>query len=142
MLFQTITRHFTVNAFLQALKDCSSPIYFRYLLKRPPHARPKIGQIDPRKIGKRFTKPIQEQARKESNHTCVFCGDKTHTSRMMLLSRRSEIDHAHPISRGGTGNIHNAQNTCHDCNAQKNDLTTQEFLVKHFGAKGLKLLRR
>jgi len=70
---------------------------------------------------------VKNQAREESNNSCVFCGTKT-TSKPG--PDRSEIDHAIPKSRGGNNTLDNAQNTCRTCNRTKGAKTTSEYLNK------------
>lgn len=73
----------------------------------------------------RFPKSVMDQARRESQDTCVFCGVRTTNK---SGPTRSEIDHAIPKSSGGARTIDNAQNTCRTCNRSKGARTTDEFL--------------
>ena len=86
---------------------------------------PKAGSAGNDGAKKAFSNKIKDQARAESNNTCVFCG--TTTTREPGPTR-SEIDHAIPKSRGGNNTLENAQNTCRACNRQKGAKTTDEFL--------------
>ncbi len=87
--------------------------------------RPKAGSAGGDGAKKAFSTKVKDQARKESNDTCVFCGTKTTRE---PGPTRSEIDHSIPKSRGGNNTIENAQNTCRTCNRQKGAKTTDEFL--------------
>jgi RHS repeat-associated protein len=86
---------------------------------------PKAGSAGGEGAKKAFSNKVKDQARKESNDTCVFCGTKTTRE---PGPTRSEIDHAIPKSRGGNNTIENAQNTCRTCNRSKGAKTTDEFL--------------
>lgn len=44
-----------------------------------------------------------------------------------VKSRRPEMDHSLPVSRGGTAATDNLVLTCHGCNAAKGPLTGQEY---------------
>jgi len=86
---------------------------------------PKAGSVGGDGAKKAFSTKVKDQARKESNDTCVFCGTKTTRE---PGPTRSEIDHSIPKSRGGNNTIENAQNTCRTCNRSKSAKTTEEFL--------------
>jgi len=87
--------------------------------------KPKPGSVGGDGAKKPFSNKVKDQARTESNDTCVFCGTKTTRE---PGPTRSEIDHAIPKSRGGNNSLENAQNTCRTCNRQKGAKTTEEFL--------------
>jgi 5-methylcytosine-specific restriction endonuclease McrA len=59
----------------------------------------------------------REQALKENNGKCVFCGKKA-----------TQADHAVPKSRGGDTTSDNLQPACQGCNQQKGAKTTGEYL--------------
>lgn len=86
---------------------------------------PKAGSAGGEGAKKAFSNKVKDQARKESNDTCVFCGTKTTRE---PGPTRSEIDHSIPKSRDGNNTIENAQNTCRTCNRSKGAKTTDEFL--------------
>lgn len=86
---------------------------------------PKEGSAGGPGAGKDFTQKVKDQARTESDNTCVFCG--TTTTREPGPDQ-SNIDHAVPKSKGGNRSPENAQNTCRDCNLDKATETTQEYL--------------
>jgi RHS repeat-associated protein len=88
-------------------------------------AGPKAGSAGGEGAKKAFSNKVKDQARKESNDTCVFCGTKTTRE---PGPTRSEIDHSIPKSKGGNNTIENAQNTCRTCNRSKGAKTTDEFL--------------
>ena len=85
----------------------------------------KAGSAGGKGTGKGFSNKVKDQAREESNNTCVFCGTKTTRK---PGPDRSEIDHSIPKSRDGNNSIENAQNTCRTCNRQKSAKTSQEFM--------------
>lgn len=87
----------------------------------------KTGAAGGEGAGKAFSNKIKDQARAESNGSCVFCGTKT---TLEPGPTRSEIDHAIPKSRGGNNTLENAQNTCRTCNREKSSKTTNEFRKK------------
>ena len=87
----------------------------------------KVGSKGGPGAGKDFPGSVQQQARNESNDTCVFCGVKTVEQ---SGPKQSQTDHAIPRSRGGNNTIENAQNTCRTCNLQKGALTSLEFIKK------------
>ena len=88
-------------------------------------AKPKTGSTGGQGAGKGFSEKVKEQARQESNNTCVFCGKKTTKE---PGPNKSEIDHAVPKSRDGNNTSENAQNTCRTCNRKKGTKTTEEFM--------------
>lgn len=47
---------------------------------------------------------------------CPYCGDPV-----------KEIDHIHPLSKGGEHSLENLQMLCLDCNRSKHDMTDEEF---------------
>jgi 5-methylcytosine-specific restriction endonuclease McrA len=47
---------------------------------------------------------------------CPYCGDPV-----------KEIDHKHPLSKGGEHTLENLQMLCLDCNRSKHDMTDEEF---------------
>jgi RHS repeat-associated protein len=88
-------------------------------------ASPKEGSSGGPGAGKDFTQKVKDEARAESDNTCVFCGKATTRE---PGPDQSNIDHAVPKSRGGNRTPENAQNTCRDCNLDKSTKTTQEYL--------------
>ena len=58
-------------------------------------------------------KRVQVLAR--DNYTCQMCGASRNDGAVL------EIDHIHPVSKGGTNDISNLQVLCRDCNAGKSD---------------------
>lgn len=71
------------------------------------------------------------RARLERNwgNRCAYCGIKG--ARVPL-----EIEHALPVSRGGSDEPTNLLLACHDCNHRKGTQTLEEF---SFGSLGLRL---
>lgn len=88
---------------------------------------PKPGAAGGPGAGKAFPRSTQDQARQQTNNTCVFCGQATVRS-PTPQTNRSHIDHAIPKSRGGNNTLGNAQNSCQTCNLQKGPRTTEEYM--------------
>ena len=65
------------------------------------------------------------------------------TGRQLDLSKKAEyqLDHIHPVSKGGSNELDNLGVTCKDANMAKGDLTTGEFIdlcievLSHHGYK-------
>jgi len=55
---------------------------------------------------------------------CAYCGARL---ALEVKSRRPEMDHRQPVSRGGTAATSNLALACHSCNASKGPLTSVEF---------------
>lgn len=66
------------------------------------------------KLWKRISKEVFER----DNFTCSYCGE---------IGGILEIDHIHPISKGGSNELDNLTTSCRKCNRQKKDKTVQEF---------------
>lgn len=73
-------------------------------------ARIKPGSAGGPTGGKRFPQEVRERALDENPFTCVFC---------RMPTRRPQVDHAIPRSRGGNATIDNAQTACPHCNPSK-----------------------
>jgi 5-methylcytosine-specific restriction endonuclease McrA len=70
-------------------------------------------------------KRLRNQARRRvaeiilrDGYACRYCGTTT---------RRLELDHIHPLSRGGSNDNDNLALACGSCNASKNNLTLDEW---------------
>lgn len=88
-------------------------------------AKPKPGARGGPGAGKRFPEAVKDEAEKQADGKCVFCGRET--SREPGPTQRN-TDHAIPKSRDGNTTLDNAQNTCRDCNLEKGAKTTEEHL--------------
>lgn len=62
-----------------------------------------------------MTKSLRNQIKVRDNHTCQSCGLSVQDEPNLLL----EIDHIHPLSRGGLSTIDNLQTLCWRCNRSK-----------------------
>jgi 5-methylcytosine-specific restriction endonuclease McrA len=69
---------------------------------------------------------VRTALRRRQRHTCQWCG--TTAARAVL-----EIDHIHPVSKGGTNEFSNLQLLCRRCNRRKGDrpnLTREQRLQR------------
>lgn len=60
---------------------------------------------------------IRWKVLKRDNYTCKKCGKSPAKNNNVEL----EIDHIHPVAKGGDNNIENLQTLCHKCNQGKKD---------------------
>ena len=60
---------------------------------------------------------------KRDNYTCVYCGEDE--------PRAMTIDHVIPKSKGGEDSFENCVTACRPCNAEKDDLTIEEWGREH-----------
>jgi hypothetical protein len=60
---------------------------------------------------------IRENVFKRDNHECVYCGS----------CKNLTIDHVIPQSKGGKDSWDNLVTACRSCNAEKADLTLEEY---------------
>jgi len=60
---------------------------------------------------------------------CWHCGKKLAWKNYGKRDKRGswEVDHGHPVSRGGTDYLRNLVPACIECNRSKGDLTSREF---------------
>lgn len=67
----------------------------------------------------RTTIPLKDRwaVLKRDNYRCVKCGACPSNNHQVEL----EIDHIHPVSKGGGNSIENLQTLCRDCNQGKKD---------------------
>lgn len=61
-----------------------------------------------------MTKKMRFDVFKRDHFTCQYCGQKPPA---VVL----EVDHIHPVSNGGSNDIHNLLTACFDCNRGKSD---------------------
>lgn len=60
---------------------------------------------------------IRWKVLKRDNYTCKKCGKSPAKNNEVEL----EIDHIHPVAKGGGNELENLQTLCHDCNQGKKD---------------------
>jgi len=60
---------------------------------------------------------VRWQVLKRDNYTCVRCGRSPSKDHDVEL----EVDHIHPVAKGGTNEINNLQTLCRECNQGKKD---------------------
>ena len=65
----------------------------------------------------------RENVFKRDNYTCVYCGEDE--------PRAMTIDHVIPKSKGGEDSFENCVTACRPCNAEKDDLTVEEWGREH-----------
>ena len=67
----------------------------------------------------RVTVPLKDRwvVLKRDNYRCVKCGRSPSTDPSVEL----EVDHKHPVARGGGNSLENLQTLCRDCNQGKKD---------------------
>ena len=65
-----------------------------------------------------LTKEEWETIKAEHNHRCAYCGKK---------SKRLEMDHIIPVSRGGPHTMENIAPSCRKCNASKGNKLLSEI---------------
>ena len=61
---------------------------------------------------KNISSRVQLQVLKRDRFTCVYCGATGAEAEL-------QIDHRHPVSKGGSNHISNLQTTCRKCNCKK-----------------------
>lgn len=61
--------------------------------------------------------PSRENIYKRDNYECVYCGSNKHLT----------LDHVVPQSKGGRDSWDNLVTACRTCNAEKRDLTLEEY---------------
>lgn len=71
---------------------------------------------------KSLTKKMRYEVFKRDKFTCQYCG---RTAPDVVL----EVDHIHPVSKGGTNDILNLVTSCKDCNRGKGDRTLSDDSV-------------
>jgi len=64
-----------------------------------------------------MTRKLRNQIKKRDNYTCQICGNSTYKEPNLLL----EVDHIHPISKGGYTIESNLQTLCWKCNRAKSN---------------------
>ena len=97
--------------------------------KKPdPTAQEAIGNVmretRPRIKGARRRKALSKEMRAQvyamyGGH-CAYCGKK-------IEIRKMQVDHIHPIHRGGVNETSNYRPACRQCNFYKSTLTIEDF---------------
>ena len=59
-----------------------------------------------------LTNRVRFEILKRDNSTCRYCGAKAPGVEL-------QVDHVHPVSRGGKNELENLVTSCRDCNAGK-----------------------
>ena len=67
-----------------------------------------------------FTPDVRKRVMSRQQWRCMYCGGRRKTENF-------EIDHIHPVSRGGSNQESNLQALCGPCNARKGAATDEEF---------------
>ena len=84
-----------------------------------------INYVAYNKNARQLRNPIKRSSIKARDRVAVLVRDK-YTCRMCGVSRSDgavlEIDHIHPVSKGGTNDLANLQVLCRECNAGKSNL--------------------
>ena len=68
-----------------------------------------------RRRRKNFTKAEYIKLGERAGYKCAICGS----------SKKLEIDHIHPVSKGGSDDFENLQLLCKSCNISKSDKLMQ-----------------
>src|SRR6266487_210792 len=69
-----------------------------------------------------LSKSVRFEVLKRDSFTCQYCGNKAPN---VLL----EIDHIHPVVKGGGNEILNLVTACRDCNGGKRDQLLSETTI-------------
>jgi len=69
------------------------------------------------------TAKMREAVFKRNDNKCVLCGKSPSKHGIAI-----EVDHIHPISKGGGNEIENLQTLCEDCNAAKSDSVCEQSI--------------
>ena len=74
-----------------------------------------------RKVGGRFTTVQWNAKLRQFNNCCAYCGE---------FDAHLEVEHMIPTSRGGLHDDDNIVPACRNCNAQKGEMTMDEWMTK------------
>jgi 5-methylcytosine-specific restriction endonuclease McrA len=67
-----------------------------------------------RRIGRRISRSVMLRVVRRDNNQCQTCGK-------ILKDNEIELDHAIPVSKGGSSEEHNVRVACLDCNRTKSN---------------------
>ena len=82
---------------------------------------------------------VRDRLFKDNDGECYYCFRKTYLKwqdapdRETMIERMATIDHIDPVSRGGTWKKYNIVLSCRKCNADKADMSEEdyhEFIMK------------
>jgi len=65
---------------------------------------------------------LKEQVLRTANYSCYYCGT-------FLTKINYQVDHALPISKGGSSEVSNLRASCETCNKKKGDKTELEYRI-------------
>jgi 5-methylcytosine-specific restriction endonuclease McrA len=77
-----------------------------------------------RRAGGRFSVRQWNKKLEEFDHKCAYCGEPPAEGKTL------EVEHMIPISRGGAHDESNIVPACRKCNAQKGEMTLEEWIEK------------
>jgi 5-methylcytosine-specific restriction endonuclease McrA len=112
-----------LQALVTALRDVQR-------LLGPQFAAPRPKQ---RRSNERMFRPSRGVLLQQQEGRCFYCGVALTLTRSLHRAgpegpKRAEMDHTHPVSRGGKDESGNYRLVCVDCNRHKGMLTGEEFL--------------
>lgn len=62
---------------------------------------------------------VADEVKAKTGGQCYYCGE--------VLNGEFDVDHMHPVSKGGTSRPENLVPACKHCNQSKNNLTIEQF---------------
>lgn len=71
-----------------------------------------------------FSKRERAEIAADQRYMCMYCG-------VGLTTANLQIDHMHPVSRGGSNDYANLQALCRRCNVRKGNHTDREFRERY-----------
>lgn len=69
--------------------------------------------------GELFGYEVREYLLQKWEHQCAYCGES---------ETRLDVEHIHPLSKGGSNRVSNLAIACHDCNQKKSNQDIRVFL--------------
>ena len=69
---------------------------------------------------KRITKEIRERVHAKYGGYCAYCGT-------LLQYKDMQVDHLHPVQKGGSNELSNLMPSCRSCNHYKESFTLEQF---------------
>ena len=67
--------------------------------------------------------PEKKELLEKFGASCYLCGKQRQAKTL-------QVEHMHPVSRGGSNNIENLALACKECNREKGTMTVEEYLAK------------